>query len=89
MVRRINISEATTKFADFAERVKASGDEFVVERDGQELCRISPAAAGAPFTIRDMVELLRSIEPPDPGYFDDVEDVVRKQPVTPPSPWDS
>src|SRR3954471_10449125 len=83
MVRRIDISEATARFADFAQRVKESGDEFVVERDGQVVCRISPAG-GASFSVRDMVELLRSIEPPDGEYLDAVEDVVRHQPVVPP-----
>jgi antitoxin (DNA-binding transcriptional repressor) of toxin-antitoxin stability system len=88
MVRRITISEASTQFSELADRVKNSGDEFVVERDGQALCRISPAPA-APFTIADMVELLRSLEPPDPEYFDAVEEYVRNQPPVPPSPWDS
>jgi antitoxin (DNA-binding transcriptional repressor) of toxin-antitoxin stability system len=88
MVRRITIKEASTQFSDLADRVKNSGDEFVVERDGQPLCKISPAPP-KPFTVADMVELLRSLEPPDPQYCDAVEEYVRNQPPMPPSPWDS
>ena len=87
MVRRITISEATARFPDLADRVKSSGDEYVVERDGQVLCRISPAPSTA-FTVADMGELLRSLEPPDSDYLDAVEKITRNQPPVEPSPWD-
>jgi len=41
----------------------------------------------AKFTLSDLVRLLRTVPKPDPGYWDDLEDIQRKQPPLNQSPW--
>jgi len=50
-----------------------------VKQRGVPICEIVPVHA-APFTGRDLVELLRSLPHPGKSYLDAVEQHVRKQP---------
>lgn len=68
------------------ERVRSRGDVFVVEREGQPICRITPMDAPRS-TIRDFVHLVRSAPPPDEEYFEIVEQLSRAQPGVPETPW--
>lgn len=43
----------------------------------------------APFTVADLVALLRSAPKPDAEYWDCVEAITRNQPQMQPSAWES
>ncbi len=89
MVYRITATEAARQFSDILNRVKYRGDEFIVERGGEAICRISPAGATSSFTLGDFVQLMESLEPVDPEFARDVQEIVRSQPVeVPRSRWD-
>jgi prevent-host-death family protein len=74
-----SVTEAARNFSDLVDRVLNRGEVFVVERGGQPVCRIVPARP-ANFTLRDLVRLLKTIPKPDPGYWDDIENIQRNQP---------
>jgi hypothetical protein len=57
----------------------------VVERGGQPVCRIVPAGPRK-CTVADLVEFLRTAPRPDPGYWDDLEEITRSQPAVPKLP---
>ena len=87
MESHLTATEAARNFSDLVNRVLYRGEVFVVERGGQPVCRIVPAGP-ARFTLRDLVQLLKTIPKPDPGYWDVLEDINRKQPPPPESPWE-
>jgi hypothetical protein len=58
--------------------VKYRNETFVVMRRGEPICEIVPVRT-ASFTGYDLVELLRSLPPPDKDYLDAIERHVRKQ----------
>jgi antitoxin (DNA-binding transcriptional repressor) of toxin-antitoxin stability system len=87
MESHISATEAARSFSDLINRVLYRGEVFVIERGGQPVCRIVPAGPSK-FTLRDLTQLLKTLPKPDPGYWDVIEDIQRKQPPLPESPWE-
>jgi prevent-host-death family protein len=85
MESRISATEAARNFSDLLNRVRYRGEEFVVERSGEAVCRIVPAKPRKR-TLADLVRILDSARP-DPEYWDTVEQATRRQPKLPKSPW--
>jgi antitoxin (DNA-binding transcriptional repressor) of toxin-antitoxin stability system len=83
----ISAAEAAETFPDVIERVRSHGDVFVVEREGEPICRIEPIVP-ARRTVRDLVRLLQAAPRPDDAYLDAVEEVVQNQPTLPETPWE-
>jgi prevent-host-death family protein len=86
MRTRISATEAARRFSDLLNRVRYRGEEFVVERGGEPVCRIVPARPAKP-TLADLARILESAPKPDPAYWDAVEDAIRRQPKLPKSLW--
>ncbi|MFO0760886.1 MAG: hypothetical protein U0359_30700 [Byssovorax sp.] len=87
MESHISSLEAAQTFPDVIERVRSRGDVFVVECEGEPVCRIEPIAP-ARGTVRDLVRLLQAAPPPDDAYLDAVDEVAGNQPVLPETPWE-
>lgn len=87
MESNISATEAARSFSDLINRVLYKGDVFVIERGGRPVCRIVPARP-VKFTLRDLVQLLKTIPKPDGGYWDDLEEIRKGQPSLPESPWE-
>jgi prevent-host-death family protein len=87
MESHISATDAARSFSDLVNRVLYRGEVFIIERGGQPVCRIVPAKP-AKFTLRDLVQLLNTLPKPDAGYWDVVEDIQRKHPPLPKSPWE-
>lgn len=78
MESRISATEAARSFSNFLNRVRNRGEQFVIERGGEAICRIVPA--GSPkFTLADLVQLLETSPKPDPGYARAVKKAIRSQ----------
>jgi prevent-host-death family protein len=86
MESRISATQAARTFSDLLNRVRYRGEEFVVERGGEPVCRIIPARPVAR-SVAELVGVLRSIPKPDAAYWDAVEEITRRQPALPKSPW--
>lgn len=87
MESHISADDAAQTFPDVIERVRSHGGVFVVEREGEPICRIEPIAP-SPRTVRDLVRLLEAAPRPDDGYLDAVEEVARNQRMIPETPWE-
>ena len=72
--------------SDILNRVAYRGEEFVVERGGEPICRIVPAGPRT-CTLASLAELLRTGAKPDPKYWDDLEKITKNQPPAPELSW--
>jgi antitoxin (DNA-binding transcriptional repressor) of toxin-antitoxin stability system len=61
------------------DRVRELGEAFIVEQDGEAVCRIVPVST-AKRTLVDLVRILDSAPKPDPEYWNIVEAITRNQP---------
>lgn len=86
MESRISAADAALMFPEVIDRVRSRGHVFVVERDGEAICRIEPIGV-AQNTMRDFIRLVRSAPRPDDAYLDIVEEVARNQPAFSETPW--
>jgi prevent-host-death family protein len=82
----ISATEAARKFSDILNRVRYGGEEFVVKRGRDVVCRIIPDRPPKR-TLADFVHLLHSLPKPDEGYWKTIDDIVKHQPSLPDSPW--
>ena len=87
MITRVSATEAARTFSDLLNRIRYRGEEFVVERAGEPVCRMSPAAAARRMTLSELASLLREIPKTDAGFASDVRRAVRSQGRLPRSPW--
>ena len=79
MITRVSATEAVRTFSDLLNRIRYRGEEFVVERGGEPVCRMAPAAPVKRLTLRDLTSLLREIPVPDGAYASDVRRAVRSR----------
>jgi antitoxin (DNA-binding transcriptional repressor) of toxin-antitoxin stability system len=86
MKTHISATQAVRTFSDILNRVHYRGEEFIVERSGEQICHITPARPVAR-TVADLVRFLQSIPKPDDEYWETVEDLTKHQPSLPSSPW--
>ena len=83
----MSATEAVRTFSDLLNRIRYRGEEFVVERAGEPVCRMTPAAPPRRLSFRELVSVLRDIPGAHAGYAADVRDAVREQGRLPRSPW--
>ncbi len=86
MESRISATEAARSFSDLLNRVRYRGEQFVIERGGEPICRIVPVGP-AKFTLADLAQLLETAPKPDAGYGKAVKKAIRSQGKLPKSPW--
>jgi antitoxin (DNA-binding transcriptional repressor) of toxin-antitoxin stability system len=87
MMTHVSATEAVRTFSDLLNRIRYRGEEFVVERAGEAVCRMTPAAPTNRLTLRDLASFLRDIPKPDASYARDVRRAARSQGRPPRSPW--
>ena len=87
MTTRVSATEAVRTFSDLLNRIRYRGEEFVVERAGEPVCRMMPAAPAKTLSLRDLASVLREITEPDAGYARDVRRAARSQGRRARSPW--
>ena len=87
MITHLSATDAVRSFSDLLNRIRYRGEEFVVERAGEPVCRMTPAAPAKTLSFRDLAILLRDTPQPDAGYASDVRRAARGQGRPPRSPW--
>ena len=88
MRTRVSATEAVRTFSDLLNRIRYRGEEFVVERAGEPVCRMTPAAPAKRLTLRELASLLREIPNADAGYASDVRRAASRQGRLPRAPWE-
>jgi antitoxin (DNA-binding transcriptional repressor) of toxin-antitoxin stability system len=88
MATRITATELARNLSDILNRVQYKGETFQVERNGVMLAEIKPTERRRA-KLQDLIDLLRE-NPPDPEFWDDVEEAHRtmNQPMPTKTPWD-
>lgn len=87
MTTKVSATEAVRTFSDLLNRIRYRGEEFVVERAGEPICRMTPVAPARRLSLRELASLLRELPSTDVDYASDVRRAARKQGRLPPSPW--
>jgi antitoxin (DNA-binding transcriptional repressor) of toxin-antitoxin stability system len=90
MPKTISATEAARSFADLLTRVRHHGEEFIVERGGEPVCRILPLGPATKSTAADLARLIAHFPPPDPDVPRVTKTLVRKQDDIPMEgdPWE-
>lgn len=86
MLFRISATEAARNLSDIINRIRYRGDEFIVERGGEAVCRIVPTMPSY-VTGHDLKKAFAAIPKPDHAYWDLVADAIQTQPPPPDLPW--
>ena len=86
MTTKVSATEAARTFSDLLNRIRYRGEEFLVERGGEPICRMVPATTSRNLTMRQLADILRELPAPDRGYAADVRSAARHQGRLPRSP---
>jgi sulfur carrier protein ThiS len=88
METKITATEAARRFSDLLNRVQYRSESFVVERNGQVVCRISPEPLRTG-TIADLFRIIQQHSPLDKSFANDLEEATRlhNQPASLDDPW--
>ena len=87
MTTRVSATEAVRTFSDLLNRIRYRGEEFIVERAGEPVCRMTPASPTRRLSFRELVSVLRDIPSADASYASDVRAAAHKQGRLPRAPW--
>jgi antitoxin (DNA-binding transcriptional repressor) of toxin-antitoxin stability system len=77
---RVSATELARGLSDVLNRVHYRGERFVVERNGQVIAEIAPAASSRGITYADLLARVGDLHLPDPEFADDLEEIHRAQP---------
>jgi antitoxin (DNA-binding transcriptional repressor) of toxin-antitoxin stability system len=86
MTTHVSATEAVRTFSDLLNRIRYRGEEFVVERAGEAVCRMTPAGPPKRLTLANLAALLRELPRPDAGFAYAVRRAAGRQGRLP-SPW--
>lgn len=84
---KVSATEAVRTFSDLLNRIRYRGEEFLVERAGEPVCRMTPAAPARRLSLKELASHLRELPSADANYASDVRRAVRKQERLPRPPW--
>ena len=85
--KKISASDAARHFSDLVNRVLYRGDEYIVERAGEPVCRIVPLGSPATLDGEEAARLLEGLPPTDDEFARDIARVIRDQPRASVPPW--
>ncbi|MEK7815163.1 MAG: type II toxin-antitoxin system prevent-host-death family antitoxin, partial [Chloroflexota bacterium] len=81
METRITATELAKSLSDVLNRVRYKGERFLIERNGQPVATLAPAApVPGGITMRELVALLKDLGSPDKDFADDLEAIHSSQP---------
>jgi antitoxin (DNA-binding transcriptional repressor) of toxin-antitoxin stability system len=84
---RVSATEAVRSFSDLLNRIRYRGDEFIIERGGEAVCRMTPAMAPKRVTGRELAAIIREVPHPDTRFAKDVHEAIKRQGRVPRSRW--
>ncbi len=89
MVTRITATELARNLSDILNRVHYRGEEFIVERGGEAIADIGPAALPRGITAQELVSRLGDLALPGEGFADELEAIQAEQPKAEAPEWPS
>jgi prevent-host-death family protein len=88
MEHRITATELARSLGDVLGRVRFRNDSFLIERNGDPVARLIPAAETSPTTAHEAFRAWLEAAPRDPSFADDLE-LVGSLDQPPDDPWAS
>jgi len=80
METRITATELAKSLSDILNRVRYKGERFLIERNGEPVATLTPAAPmSGGITMRELVALLKDLGSPDEDFADDLEAIHSSQ----------
>lgn len=89
METRITATELAKSLSDILNRVRYRGERFLIERNGEPVATLAPAAPAAGVTMRELLSRLADLPSPDDGFADDLEAIQSAQTKISPPLWPS
>jgi len=81
METRITATELAKSLSDILNRVRYKGERFLIERNGEPVATLAPAAPmSGGISMRELVALLKDLGSPDEDFADDLEAIHSSQP---------
>lgn len=87
METTVTVAELVTSLEDVLNRVKESGERFVVERDGKPVATIAPPIPPPGITLREIIARIGDLRMPGDGFADDLEAIQAAQPPASVPEW--
>jgi len=88
METRITATELARSLSDVLNRVRYRGERFIVERNGEPVATLAPAGPEKSMTLRQLVELLKQVPPPDEDFANDLRAIRESQPPAGMPKWE-
>ena len=88
MTTHLSATEAVRTFSDLLNRIRYRGEEFVVERGGEAICRMLPAGPLKRVTLGELAALLPELPKPDAAFAAAVRRASSKQGRAPRTTWE-
>lgn len=87
MASTINVADLAQHLTEILRRVRATGEQFMLEQDGELVATLGPLAPQAGITPRELVARLGDLPLPGEGFADDLEVVQAAQPQASQPTW--
>ncbi len=87
METRITATELSRALSDVLNRVRYRGESFLIERNGEPVATLAPAAPPASTTVRDLIDRLGDLTLPGEGFAEELEAIQSSQPMEEASAW--
>jgi prevent-host-death family protein len=88
METKITATELARSLSDILNRVRYRGERFLIERNGEPVATLTPAAPmSGGITMRELVALLKDLGSPDEDFADDLEAIHSSQTKVGDPPW--
>ncbi len=83
----ITATELSRGLSDVLNRVKYKGERFIVQRNGENIATIVPAAQLPGITVEELIAEIGNLAIPGDGFADDLEAVQAEQGVAELPEW--
>jgi prevent-host-death family protein len=87
MESKLTATELAKRLSDVLDRVRYRGERFVVERNGEPVATIAPAAPPVGITVEEFVARVGDLRMPGDGFADDLEAIQALQGVAEGPEW--
>ena len=72
--QKIEAKLAARQLSDLLDRVRDRGEQFLIERDGEPIAKLSPIPRKSG-TLGDLISMLADSPPLDPGFEKDLAEI--------------
>ncbi len=84
---KISADDLETNLSVILSRIRERGEQFVIERDGEEVAMLAPMPASTGITLRELVDRVGDLALPGDGFADDLEVIQASQPPADMPQW--